>query len=442
MINRRLFRNGIVLTMDPEIGDIDGGDVLIEDGRIAQVGRRLNADAVDADVVDCTGRIVVPGFVNTHLHMFQTALRSYWADALQGTYFTQSREGQPGIFHQYSPDDVQIGEYAGALENLSAGTTTVVDTSQCSYTPEHTDAALDAIDRSGIRCVFSYSPTSGEHRAATAYAYPHDIHRLLREAPGTGADGRIRLALGYFVDADDFRLGRDLDLPVFAHVNYPFLGHMIEQLEPEGLIGPWNTYIHCLDLDDSTWSVIQRTRGKVSISCLIEQTLGMGVPAIQDAIDHRIAAGLSADAVSLGAIDMFSQMRAALAVQRRAVIEAQSRNRTTPVEPLTTREVLRMATLGGAEVAHIDDLVGSLTPGKRADLLLLNARSLNAAPTTHPVGAVVHTMDTSNVDTVIVDGQIMKQDGRMTNVDLDHVLDQLAASAAGVLGRSGYGPTA
>jgi cytosine/adenosine deaminase-related metal-dependent hydrolase len=373
--------------------------------------------------------------------MFQTALRAYWADALQATYFTQSREGQAGILHQFAPEDVHIGEYVGALENLSAGTTTVVDTSQCSYTPAHTDAALDAIARSGIRCVFSYSPTSGEHHPAPSYAYPHDIHRLLRDPPVTGARNRIRFALGYFVDEEDFRLGHELGLPMFAHVNFAFLGHLLEQLEPEGLVGPWNTYIHCLDLDESTWQVIARTGGKVSLSCHIEQTLGMGEPALQRALDRGIPASLGADAVSLGAVDMFTQMRAALAVQRRGIANAERDDQSAPITPLTTREVLRMATLGGAEAAHIDDLVGSLAPGKRADVVLLNTRALNTAPRTNPVGAVVHTMDTSNVETVVVDGHIVKHDGHLLDVDLDQAIDELTASAARVLSRSGYGPT-
>jgi cytosine/adenosine deaminase-related metal-dependent hydrolase len=422
MNGKLLLRNGTVLTMDPEIGDLRHADVLVEGGRIAQVGTGLT---VDAEVLDCSGKIILPGFVNSHQHMFQTALRSYWADATAADYFTQSRSGPGGIFHHYTPEDVYWGELAGALENLAAGTTTVVDTSQCSYTPDHTDAALEAVRRSGIRCVFSLTPATGDQTLPPSYAYPHDIHRLLREV----TDPRIRLALGYLPDATDFRLARDLGLPVFAHVNNAWFGRVLEKLETEDLLGPWITYVHAVGLDPSTWQTIARTGGKVSVSCLIEQTLGLGRPAIRDALDHAVPVGLSADAVSLGAVDLFSQMRTAFALRRGGPPET---------APISAREVLRMATLGGAEAAHVDDLVGSLTPGKKADLVVLDGRTLNAGPVNHATGAVVGLMDTSNVNTVIADGHLRKHQGRLLDVDVDDVLDHLTRSAENLLRRSGH----
>jgi 5-methylthioadenosine/S-adenosylhomocysteine deaminase len=421
---RTLLRGGIVLTMDPDIGDLETGDVLIEDGTIVAVEPNLRADA---EVLNCAGRIVVPGFVNSHHHMFQTALRSYWSDALDVDYFLQSRTGEEALFHQYTPEDVYWGEYAGALENLAAGTTTVVDTSQCSYTPEHTDAALDGIRRSGIRCVFSFSPVFGEFEPAPSYAHPEDIRRLMT----SGGDPLVRLALGYHVDDDLFRLARELELPVFAHVNDAHWGRLLEDFEPEGLLGPWLTYIHCLGLDDSTWKVIERTGGKVSVSCVAEQTLAMGQLALQAALDHEVPVSFGTDTVSVNAVDFFSQMRVAYTLQRGAIQSAPE------VRPVSTRDVLRMATLGGAQAAHLDHLVGSLTPGKRADVLVLNARTLNAGPVNHAPGAVVQMMDTSNVETVLVDGRMVKRDGRLVGVDIDAVLDSLSRSAEGLLRRSG-----
>jgi 5-methylthioadenosine/S-adenosylhomocysteine deaminase len=425
-----LLRNGIVLTMDPAIGDLDCGDVLVEDGVIAQVGRKLEADA---EIIDCDGHIVLPGFVNSHQHLFQTALRSYWADALEIDYFTQSRAGSNAIFHHYTPDDVYWGYYVGALENLAAGTTTIVDTSQCSYTPDHTDAALDALARSGIRSVFSLCPATGDFEPASSYNYPGDIHRLIRSGHRSG---RIELALGYIADSDVFQLGRELGLPLFAHVNGPWLGRALEALEPKGLLGPWNTFIHCNNLDGSTWQVIERTGGKVSVSCHVEQSLGMGVPALQTAIDRGVAVGFGADAVSLGPVDFFSQMRAAHTTRRIGLLQA---DRLTPSEGAgSTRDILQMATLGGAQAAHVDHVVGSLTPGKRADIVTLNARTLNAAPLTHATGAVVQLMDTSNVVTVVVDGQVMKKNGHLVGVHVAAAIEQLSRSAEGLLRRSHY----
>lgn len=410
-----LLRNATVLTMDDDIGDLAHGDVLIEAGKISRVGVDLDAEA---NVLDCTDKIVLPGFVNSHLHMFQTALRAYWSDALAEDYFMQSRTGRDALFHQYTPEDVYWGELAGALENLSAGTTTVVDTSQCSYTPEHTDAALEAIRRSGVRCVFSFTPVFG-HEPSPKYAYPNDIHRLAQTVDAS--DGLVSLALGYLADADDFRLARELDIPVFAHINNEWFGRVLEDLDGQGLLGPRNTYIHCLGLQDSTWQAIARTKGKVSLSCFVENALGMGRPAIQKVIDYGIPSGLGTDAASLGPVDMFSQMRAAFQSARQVEVDR--------TRPASTRDILRMATLGGAQAAHLDHLVGSLTPGKVADIVVLDARRLNSLPVQHAPGVVVHHMDTSNVDTVIVGGAIVKSQGRLQRDDLEATLDGLAKSA-------------
>jgi 5-methylthioadenosine/S-adenosylhomocysteine deaminase len=430
---RLMLRGGTVLTMDSKIGDLEVGDVFVEDGTIVAVDRHLEADA---EVLDCAGKIVLPGFVNSHLHMFQTALRSYWSDALAIDYFTQSRLGEKAIFHQYTPEDVYWGQFAGALENLAAGTTTVVDTSQCSYTPEHTDAALEGISRSGIRCVFSFSPAIGDHVQAATYAHPQDIHRLIGEI-NTERQSRINLAMGYLVDAEAFRLARELDLPVFAHVNDHHWGQALEALEADSLLGPHATYIHCLDLEDSTWEAIARTGGKVSVSVIVEQTLGMGLPALRPAIDRGVPASFGTDAVSTGPVDLFSQMRAAYTLQRSGMRASGGLDESGAGGPLSTRDILRMATLGGAQAAHVDDLVGSLTPGKRADVVVLDGRALNAAPVTHATGAVVQCMDTGNVETVLVDGQVVKSGGQLVGVDVEEAIDRLAQSAEGLLRRSG-----
>ncbi|MEU1995565.1 amidohydrolase family protein [Nocardia gamkensis] len=429
---RLLLRGGIVLTMDENLGDHERGDVLIEDGRIIEVGQDLTADA---QVLDCAGKIVLPGFVNSHHHMFQTALRSYWADALDLDYFMQSRAGADALFHQYTPEDVYWGQFGGALQNLAAGTTTVVDTSQCSYTPEHTDAALEGIRRSGIRCVFSFSPSFGDHEPDPSYAHPDDIRRLIENAGPVDEGTLVRLALGYHVDEDLFELARDLGLPMFAHVNDTSWGHVLEQFEKEGLLGPWITYIHCLGLEEAAWQTIERTGGKVSVSTCAEQSLAMGQPALQAALEHGISTSFGTDTVGIAPVDFFSQMRAAFHWQR-SRIQAAKQSNSPEVQPITVRDILRIATLGGAEGAHLDHVVGSLTPGKRADVIALNARTLNAGPVNHAPGAVVQHMDTSNVDTVIVDGRIVKRDGRLVGVDVEEVLQQLERSAAGLISRS------
>ena len=436
MTTKLILRNALVMTMDPQIGDLIEGDVLIEGTKIAAVGPRLESDAPS---LDCTGRVVIPGFVNSHHHMFQTALRGYWSDALSADYFTQSRQGERAVFHVYTPGDVYWGQYAGALEQINAGTTTVVDTSQCTETPEHTDAAIDGLMASGARVVYAYSAKAHGSAPHPTYAYPADITRL-RDTYFAGNDQLVTLALGSAVDEANWRLARDLQVPIYSHVNDEAAGRQVERLAELGLAGPWNTYIHCTGLAESTWRVIAETGGKVSLSNLVEQTLCTGMPGMQHALDHGIAPSFSTDAVSLGPTDFFSQMRTSYALQRSRVQEReiiqgiQGAQRT---EMVNTRDILRMATIEGAKAAHLADRVGSLTPGKEADIVVLNPMMLNTAPLNHAAGAVVMFMDTSNVESVIVGGRVKKHLGRLLDVDMPAVVNALQRSIDGIMSRSG-----
>ncbi|MDQ7907657.1 amidohydrolase family protein [Phytohabitans sp. ZYX-F-186] len=303
----------------------------------------------------------------------------------------QSRAGDQALFHQYTPEDVYWGEFGGALENLAAGTTTVVDTSQCSYTPDHTDAALDGIRRSGIRSVFSFSPVFGDHEPDPRYAHPEDIRRLVAAGASSGI---MRLALGYHVDEDLFRLARELDIPVFAHVNDENWGRVLEDFETGGLLGPDITFIHCLGLADTSWNSIERTGGKVSVSCIAEQTLAMGRPA--PSRRHLTTGSRWASALTPSASPRStSSPRCARPTPCNAARSTRP-PALPPPEPVSSRDVLHMATLGGARAAHLDHLVGSLTPGKRADIVVLNARALNSWPScTRPALCCAWTPATS-----------------------------------------------
>jgi len=432
--HRTLLRNAVVLSMDPDVGDFEAGDVLIEGSSILAVGEALQADAAE---VDCSGCIVMPGFVNSHHHTFQTALRSYWTDALAVDYFTASRQGERAVFHVYEPSDVYWGEYAGALEQLNAGTTTVVDTSQCTATPQHTDAAIEGLIHSGVRAVYAYSPKAHGSTPRPEYAFPQDVRRI-REQFFASNDQLVTLAFGSPALLVNWKLARELNLPIFSHVNDVGAGLQVEQLSKVGLAGSWNTYIHCTGLAESTWQMFAETGGKVSLSSVVEQTLCTGMPGMQAAMDHGIQPSFSTDAVSLGPTDFFSQIRAAYALQRSRLQERAIAGESPIPDYLSTRDILRMATIEGARAAHLDHKVGSLTPGKQADVLVLNTKTLNAAPLNHASGAVVALMDTSNVRTVIVAGKIVKWEGELVGVDVGHVVNELEKSATGLLERSEY----
>jgi cytosine/adenosine deaminase-related metal-dependent hydrolase len=419
--------------MDPNIGDLLDADILVVGDKIEAVGHDLAVD--NAVEVDCSGHVVIPGFVNSHHHTFQAPLRGYWADALSEDYFTQSRQGEKAFFHCFEPDDVYIGQYAGALEQLRAGITTFVDTSQCTETPEHTHAAVEGLKNAGARTVYAYSARAHGSPPPETYAFPHDIGDL-RDQYFPGSDQLVTLALGTRVDRDLWRLAKAQDLDVYSHTNDEATGLLVEQLADEGLLDPRTTLIHCTGLAESTWRRIAEAGAAVSLSNFVEQTLCTGAPGLQPALTHGLRPSLSTDAVSLGPVDMFSQMRATYALQRSRLQESEIAGVDHGSSYLNTRDILELATIEGARAAHLDHLIGSITPGKQADLVLLDGRELNAAPINHAAGAIVMLMDTSNVASVYVAGRQVKAYGRLVDVDERQVVARLEKTIDGLLSRA------
>jgi 5-methylthioadenosine/S-adenosylhomocysteine deaminase len=284
--------------------------------------------------------------------------------------------------------------------------------------------------------VYAYSPRARGSTPDPSYAYPRDVERLITTS-FSSTDRLVTLALGSPVDVANWRIARDLGLNVFSHVNDEAAGAQVEAAHDLGLVGPWNTFIHCTGLADSTWRTIGSAGAKVSLSNLVEQTLCTGWPGLQAALDHGIRPSFSTDAVSLGPTDFFSQMRAAYALQRSRLQERTIRGDDDGAPYLNTRDILEMATIEGARAAHVEDRIGSLTPGKEADVVILNARTLNAAPVNHAAGAIVMLMDTSNVESVIVRGRFVKRDHQLVGVDVDAVAQALERTVEGLMTRSG-----
>ncbi len=436
---RILIKGGTVLTMDPAVGDFAVADLLIEGGTIKAVGPNIKAS--DAAVVDASDTIVMPGFVDSHLHMFQTNIRSYFADAgyfgsaLYPDYRRASAVG--GVFEKYTPEDAYLGQYVGAVGNINGGVTTVVDMSQISHTPEHSDASIRAFVDAGLRTVYAY--TGGAGSGVETSAFPQDIHRLKRSYFASN-DQMVTLALNTGVDAKRIQLAREVGVPIFTHVNFDEAGLQLEALAQSGLLGPDCTYVHVTLLRDSTWKTIADTGGKVSLSTIAEQTVGVGTPAIQEAIDHGIQGRTSfgTDAELFMTCDFFSQIRAAFTVQRLLALRASNNGQVATPRPISCREILEMATIGGARGANLDHKVGTLTPGKQADIITLRTDRINVSPVSNVAGAVVTLMDTSNVDTVFIGGRVMKWRGQLVGVNVPKMLKQITASRDQLLKRAGW----
>jgi 5-methylthioadenosine/S-adenosylhomocysteine deaminase len=414
---RMLLRGGDVIDTEPEPVVHRGADVLIEDGRIAAVGPDLGSDG--AQVIDATDRIVLPGFVDTHRHLWQTPLRGLTVGSDLRAYL-ELVIGRIGP--RYRPEDLRIATLAGALECLDAGVTTVQDFSHIQYTPEHTEATLDALAESGIRAVYGHGyPVFELDRRS-----PQDVRRV-RARHFAGADGVLTMALAPVgpsfspieLAEQDWRLADELDLPIAVHVaSGPVAVRPIGELHRRGLLRPNTLYVHGNSLPDEELALIADSGAAVSITPTTEELMSVGPPVVDRLRAAGITTGIGVDVVTTVAGDMFSVMRA---TQLTSAPNGRPR--------VSAAEVLRMATLDGARALGLGDRIGSLRPGKAADLVLLRTDTINMVGAHDPVAAVVTAAHPGNVDTVLVGGKIVKRDGRLVHPNLPGVLDGVRRAA-------------
>ena len=422
MAERILIRGGNVLTQDELLGEQPGADVLVEGDRIADVGRNL--DAADARVIDATGDIVIPGFIDTHRHTWETSIRTCAPDYTLGAYFGAILDQ---FAPKYRPEDVYAGNLWGALESLNAGITTLVDWSHIMNTPEHADEAIRGLQDSGIRSVFAFgfpNTSIAEWWFGSALTIDGDEARRIRAQYFNSDEGLITMALATrgpnFCLPDavryEWELARELGLNITVHVAMDRFGYtklQVKGLHDMGLLFPNTTYIHSCHLVDEEWALVRDSGGNVSFAPQIELQMGHGWAPAVTALEYGVPMGLSSDVATTAPSDQFTQMRAVFASERARRHQVAWDTDTDPSLLITSRQVLEWATLGGAKVAGIADRTGSITPGKKADIVIIDASAVNVAPVIDPVGAVVCAADTSNVKTVLVDGRIRKQDWRL-----------------------------
>lgn len=427
MGTKTLIKGGTVLSMDAQIGDLPTGDVLVDGDTITAVAAAIDAD-VDADVIDATGFIVIPGFIDSHRHTWEAAIRGCAPNATLDDYFVDVLDTFAPL---YRAEDVYSSNLAGALECINAGITTLVDWSHINNTPEHPDAGIKGLQESGIRAQYAYGSANtslNDYWNQSKIAIPDDDVRRIRDTYFSSDDGLITMALatrgpGFCLDEvvrGEWALARDLGIPITVHVGMGRLAGrfaMVKQLHDLGLIGPElgadTTYIHCCYFSDDEWGLVQQSRGTISIAAQVETQMGHGWPPVMKAIAHGLRPSLSIDVVTTVPGDMFTQMRAAFGSER-ARMNAEFWEQDVPAEGLlTARQLLEMATANGAHTAGIEDRTGSLTPGKQADIVLLDARSMNMVPVIDPVAAVTLCADVSNVDTVMIGGKVHKRNGKL-----------------------------
>ncbi|MGW0998973.1 amidohydrolase family protein [Streptomyces sp. NPDC002520] len=418
---RTLLTGGTVVSMDPAVGDLERGDVLIEDGVIVEVAGRI--DAPDAEVIDATDRIVLPGFVDTHRHTWQTAFRGVGAD---WTFPEWTVAMHRTLKPHYRPEDVHLGTLLGRLEALHSGVTTMLDWFHCALGPEHADAAVSALRDTAGRSVFCHGAGWGTTGPVDA-----EIRRVRARLPG---DGLVTMAwglrgaddTGMETLAEELKLAAELDLRTSVHVASDGTRRPIADLLAHGLLRDTTTFVHANGIGDDELRMLADAGSSVSISPDVELRMGFGWPMTGRMLAAGLRPTLSVDDVPSVGGDMFATMRTAFVVQRGLD------------GGLRSRDVLEFATVDGARALGLAARTGSLTPGKDADVILLRADDPTVFPVSDPAGTIVAAGHPGLVDTVLVAGRVVKRDGALVDVDLPALRTRLAdsrdriAAAAGV----------
>ena len=464
---RYIIRGGSVMTMDPSMpskGEFAKADVLVEGNKIMAVGPNL--PVAGATQIDATGRIVMPGFIDTHHHQFETALRSFLADGVLINDGSGSPSGSTTYFEfilqtlapVYRPQDVYINELFGGLSQLDDGVTTVHDVSQIHHSPQHSDAAIQALFDTGRRAAFGYFESAG---GVAGNQYPTDAMRI-RDKWFSSSDQLVHMIMGgevYLGNAttdQSWTIGRELGLQIAAHILSPFgIRPIFDDLAngTGGLghigIGPDNLFIHMTGMSDPAWQKVKDVGAQVSLAVPIEMNMRHGIPPILKMQSLKMEPSLSVDVECTLTADFFTQMRSMMNMQRMVVNQLVLEQGTfTPPEQwptpapgtpslLTTRDVLRYGTMNGAKALRLDRKTGSLTPGKEADIIILDATAINVAPLNQVPGAVVSLMDRTNVETVIVAGKIRKWKGQLLDVDVDKLRRDLENSRDYIFKKAG-----
>jgi 5-methylthioadenosine/S-adenosylhomocysteine deaminase len=416
-----VLRRGTVLTMNDAHDVLADADVLVVGDRIAGVGPGLEVPEGTV-AIDASDGIVMPGMIDTHRHMWQTALRGYGADWTLTQYFVWFYLEWGRIFR---PQDIHAGNLLSAIESLDAGVTTTVDWSHGLQTIDHADAAVDALESVPGRFVLAYGNIQ---QGPWEWSASPDFRSFVRRRFGGGSD-LVGFQMAFDVTGDPafpekaaFEVARELGVPVTTHAGVwgATNDDGIRLMHEHGFMTPQNVYVHAATLEEDSYNRIAATGGSVSVSTESEQSAGQGYPPTWRLRMHDIPVTLSMDTSVWWSGDLFSAMRTTLGADRsREHLEAHARQETVTNHRLRAEQVVDWATRGGSKALHMDGLVGSLEEGKKADVVLLkNDASPVSFPILHPYGHVAFQAQRGDVHTVLVNGRVVKHEHALVGIDL------------------------
>ena len=416
MSGRFLLRGGCVLTLGAK--NFAAADVLINDGRIAEVGPGLRAR--DAELVDAEHAIVMPGFVDTHRHAWRSLFRNDGG---------APSSAEPAA-ERFGPDDVYAATLVGLLGAIEAGITTVVDFADLPMDDATLSAALQAHADAGLRTVFVHVPSGG----------PSTRETLTRIRDAAGPSTTLALGSGDLSPdgaTDGWGLARELGMPIHLHAGpQASASGAIAALGERGLLGEDVTLVHRSELDEADLDAIAASKASVSLAPSSEMAGGRGAPPVQLLTDRDIKPGLGIDDERMAPGDMFAQMRATISMQHAIVFDLKLAGKAGLPKLMSTRDVIRTATIQGARIAGLGPVTGSLEPGKQADLIVMRTDRPNVFPINDPIGAVVWGMDTSNVDWVFAGGRVLMREG-VLQADVQRARDLTTSARERVARASG-----
>jgi len=423
-MNKILVKSGNIVSMDPAIGDLAGADILVEDDRIAAVAKNIEVEG--ADVLDASRMIVLPGLINGHLHTWQTGLRGLAADWTVAQYMQAMHRGLATL---YRPDDIYVGNLLGALNQINNGATTLVDWCHNNPTPDHTDAAIRGLEEAGIRALFLHGspkpdPKPGQKHFSEIPMPRSEVARL-RKTKFSSDTGLITFGLAilgpyystYDVTCADLELAREFDLFASMHVGggQSKIANGFERLLDAKLVDERTTVVHGNDIRPDTIGRMVDQGATFTVTAEIELQMGYGDPLTGVLSSKNAPISIGTDVEPAVGSDLFTCIRITLQHERnRGIMESVTRLGSRPqLSALTCRDALSWVTTGAAKIAGLDREVGSLTPGKQADIVMLRADDMNMMPAHDLVGCVVMQASPANVDTVMIAGRIVKRNGKL-----------------------------
>ena len=448
-----VLRGGLVLTIDADKRVLPDCDVLVVGTDIAAVGEPgVRLEVPDGTVeIDASGGIVMPGMIDTHRHMWQTAMRAYGADWTLTQYFVwyYLEHGR-----RFRPEDIYAGNLVSAIEGLDAGVTTAVDWSHGLQTVDHGEAALEAMKATPGRFVLAYGNIqAGPWEWSTSKEFRDFVTRHFN-----GRDEMMGFQMAFDVTGDPafpekaaYEVARELDVPVTTHAGVwgATNDEGIRLAHENGFMDPRHIYVHATTLSEDSYQRIAASGASVSVATESEQSCGQGYPSSRALRAHGIPVSLSMDTSVWMSADLFTAMRTTLGADRsREHLEAHKNGDTITHHHLRAAQVVEWATIGGAKALGIDNLVGSIETGKRADLVLIkNDDSPAMFPLINPYGQVAMQAQRGDVDTVLVNGTVVKHGGKLVGVDLaaartavENTVDHLRADMGEDAWQAGMNP--